>query len=58
MKPTVIPYIAVLLAASAYAADAPPISSIDISMLEEGFNPQPLDKWLTEQLGEEWKITS
>ena len=39
------------------AADAPPISSIDISMLDASFNSQPLDKWLVDQLGEEWKIT-
>jgi hypothetical protein len=56
MKPNVIPYIAGLFFASAYAADAPPISSIDVAMLESGFNSQPLDKWLVQELGEEWEI--
>jgi hypothetical protein len=56
MKPNIIPYIAGLLCASAYAADAPPISSIDVAMLEAGLNSQPLDKWLVQELGEEWQI--
>jgi hypothetical protein len=56
MKPNVIPYIAGLLFASAHAAAAPTISSIDVATLEANLNSQPLDKWLIQELGENWEI--
>jgi hypothetical protein len=56
MKPSVIPCIAALLSSLALSAEAPALSSIDVAALEAGFDSQPLDRWLREELGEQWEI--